>query len=278
MGRIVAAISHKGGTGRTTAAANVAYRLALDGTSVCVVDLDLTSPTFGAVLGMSDILTGAPLGMHDLLADPALAEEPGELLRSVWTGNRSLLQDVSHGPAKFVLLPGKDTLEAHVDIGDVESQGRSLALTMRWLSERYEVVILDVRSGASDTVAAVLHAHEQMDAPLDAWLVFFRWTPQHLAGAHELCQRLDKRPAVKTVRTAYADPTGSHKWFGEQHKILETELDALLEDFLPSCTIPFEAMLRWKETVIRDGDVKAGIANQATTTAYRSLAKVIQKL
>jgi MinD-like ATPase involved in chromosome partitioning or flagellar assembly len=65
--KVFACISHKGGTGRTTTAANVAYRLALRNRSVCCVDLDLDSPTFGAVAGLRGMEQGAEIGIHDFL-------------------------------------------------------------------------------------------------------------------------------------------------------------------------------------------------------------------
>lgn len=275
---VLAAISHKGGTGRTTATANVAYRLALMGKNVCCVDLDLTSPTFGSVLGIDGMEVGAERGMSDVLADVNVAEMPSELVVDVWQRNENLIAGVQRGAGRFDLLPGTDTRYRAVPLGSWHTHVDPMAILLDRLDDDYDMVFLDVRSGTSDIVRTLVEANQRSGAKLDSWLAFFRWTPQHLVGAAELCERLDGRPRVFTVRTAYESPRGLHPWYGEQQKELEALMDTALENFKPISSIPFEGMLRWKETVIRDVDVENGIADKRTTKAYTQLASQLVSL
>jgi len=277
MTRIYAAISYKGGTGRTTASANVGYHLARSGTSTCVVDLDLTSPTFGAVLEMPKFRLGAEMGVHDILTDSAVAREPRDLRKSVWRHSEKLGLPPERA-ADFDLIPGKETRRAGMPVRpDAATAGR-LAEALERLREHYEVIILDVRSGMSDATAILNYALQAngVSGPqlaITSWLVFFRWTPQHLTGTSSLCETLSRNAEVRTVRTAYDAPTAEAPgWYREQHRQLTDEMDEVLAEFAPIADIPFESMLRWRETVIVESDVQDGIAAAATEAAYRRLA------
>jgi hypothetical protein len=279
MGRLFAMISHKGGTGRTTATANIAYQLTLRGKSVCCVDLDLTSPTFGAVLGMKGYEQGAPIGVHDFLSptEPALARDaPGHLL-DVWAENPELGESLAVRPGDFKLLPGKNDQDRKARVVGPKDQGERLADLFATLVSAFAFVLVDVRSGTSDVVEGVLHAVNDHNCQLTSWIVFFRWTPQHLVGAHDLCLRLsDKGAPVRTVRTAFTERNqllAKPKWFQQQHDILEDEMADRLRGFSPIADIPFEDLLRWKECVITDDLVTKKVAAPGIVEGYKRLAR-----
>lgn len=289
MGQLFAFISHKGGTGRTTAAANVAYQMATEAKSVCCVDLDLTSPTFGAVLGLSGYDHGAPIGTHDFLApladgDPPLAAREASNcppLVDVWDCNPSLGKSLTTRPGDFKLLPGKNDQEDKARVVGPKEQGKRLADMFDVLLANFQVVLADIRSGTSDVVEGMLHAVNDHQCPLASWLVFFRWTPQHLIGAEDLCLRLsDKGAPVQTVRTAFTardELLDKPPWYQRQHDRLTEQMEERLRGFSPIADIPFEDLLRWQECVLTDDLVvgKRAAASSSTVDGYRRLARRI---
>lgn len=278
--KVFACISHKGGTGRTTTAANVAYRLALKNRSVCCVDLDLDSPTFGAVAGLRGIERGAKVGIHDFLhVDGPVAPRPPDLaadaLVDMWQSSALPHPGVNKAGRLRLLPGGRERLG--LQLVPTEQQGRLLAQILAGLRNDYDHLLLDVRSGASDTVEAVLAADDSIKAV--QWLVFFRWTPQHLAGAADLCERLSaagSEPAL--VRTAFNDASGLGDWFKEQHRALTARAREGIPGWQIVADIPVEPMLQWKEGIITDEDIRDGTAQRAIVQSYEDLASQLETI
>jgi len=67
VGRSIVFASGKGGTGKTTAIANVGVALAQFGKEVIVIDADITMANLSLILGMEDI----PITLHDVLSGEA---------------------------------------------------------------------------------------------------------------------------------------------------------------------------------------------------------------
>jgi len=271
---LYACISHKGGTGRTTTAANVAYRLALRNRSVCCIDLDLESPTFGAVVGLPGLEQGAPVGIHDFLhVDGALRPRPPEAasdaLVDVWR-HATLPRPPVGRAGRLHLLPGSRE-RLGIPLVSTEKQGEILARIVATLRGEYDHVLLDVRSGVSATVEAVLAADDVLEAV--NWLVFFRWTPQHLLGAGDLCERLAATGAdISLVRTAYREPDGLSSWYRDQHRELTKRARSVLGEWDVVASIAAEPMLQWKEGIVTEENVRDGIADSATIAGYELLA------
>jgi MinD-like ATPase involved in chromosome partitioning or flagellar assembly len=276
--KIFACISHKGGTGRTTTAANVAYRLALRNRSVCCVDLDLDSPTFGAVVGLPGLEQGAPIGIHDFLHVPGpLAPRPpdtaSDALIDIWQ-NTSLPRPGVARTGRLRLLPGgRERLG--LQLVPTQEQGTILSRIISALRDDYDHVLLDVRSGASNTVEAVLAADDTIQAI--QWLVFFRWTPQHLTGAADLCERLSAAGAKPfLIRTAFSDPAEMGGWFQEQHRILTVRARRSLGRWSMLTDIPAEPMLQWRESIVTQEDVREGTADNSLVDSYEALADQLE--
>lgn len=71
MGRLISIVSGKGGTGKTTATANLAIALGKLGKNVCAVDADLTMANLSLVMGVD----AAEITLHDVLAGESPLEE-----------------------------------------------------------------------------------------------------------------------------------------------------------------------------------------------------------
>lgn len=271
--------SYKGGSGRSTAAANVAYQLAVQGYDVCLVDLDLASPTLGAILGMEGYETGAEQGVHHLLPrtgglEPVygIANAPAMVLDV--TAYCQSDEVPLNATGKFEVLLGsrdfEDVLDSFAQVDDPLDK-----LLVMLGEERYDAVFVDVRSGS--------------DSPLDAlatgptfkrWVVFHRWTPQHLEGTYRLLKQ-DLGPLgqgdVLLVRTAYQDP-GPYRgatldFVREQERELSGMYARLFERDIavdPPVTIPREELLFWREGILNTMDY--GPDCETTVQAYRALA------
>jgi hypothetical protein len=294
---IVIATSDKGGTGRSVTGSNVAYRRALQGGDACYVDFDFGSPTAGAIFGISTLSRGITngKGTHSYLLGRSSSEE----LWDVWRhSDRASLRQRPPGTGRLVLVPG--------DVGGGEFSfddavvDRCIDLFLRLHSE-FELVLVDLSAGrsyAAEIVIAATSAPELM-CVTTRWLVFHRWTRQHILAAAGLVfgkrglldvgqehgrDREKFADDIRFVRTAIVDPNAPDlaglrppqlAWLREANQGLQqlaAELNVGRSAVLG--VVPLDPVLQWREQLITDGDVWAShIANEATINAFDSLAK-----
>lgn len=293
---LLIATSDKGGTGRSVTGSNVAYRRALQGDNVCYVDFDFGSPTAGAVFGVSRVARGTHSGegTHSYL----LGRSPQVEECDVWSGSdQPSLGLRPPGSGRLVLIPG--------DAGGGEfasSQGaveRCADLFLRLLEE-FEITIVDLSAGRSYAAEIVLKAtaSPQLAESPCRWLVFHRWTRQHIIAAAGLVysdrgllevamkngrDRDGFLDQVRFVRTAVVDPgspdvaglrLSQHVWLQE----MNGDLTALAADRKLGRSsvigiVPLDPVLQWEERLITDDDIWARpVANVATVKAFEALA------
>jgi hypothetical protein len=139
-------------------------------------------------------------------------------------------------------------------------------------------------------------ARSELDQVAVRWLVFHRWTRQHIVAAsglvfgehgvlqagaeagHDRDALLDSirfvRTAVPTLNAPLStDRAAQAKWL----HICNDELKNLamrskLGQSLTLGETPMEPVLQWREQVILDADVASNIANAATVKAFDELA------
>jgi hypothetical protein len=181
---IVIATSDKGGTGRSVTGSNVVYRRALQGSDVCYVDFDFGSPTAGAIFGVNELTRGTTTGSgtHSYL----LGRSPTEETWNIWQhSDRGDLRQRPPGTGRLVLIPGD------ANGGEFASDGavvdRCIDLLLRLHSE-FEVVLVDLSAGRSYAADFVIAATSSpaLSNVTTRWLVFHRWTRQHILAAHGL--------------------------------------------------------------------------------------------
>jgi hypothetical protein len=294
---IIIATSDKGGTGRSVTGSNVVYRRALQGSDVCYVDFDFGSPTAGAIFGISALNRGTTTGKgtHSYLLGRASAEEHWD----VWQhSDRPSLRQRPPGTGRLVLVPG-DAGGGEFALDDA-TVDRCIALFLRLHSE-FEVVLVDLSAGrsyAAEIVIAATSSQELIEVTT-RWLVFHRWTRQHILAAHGLVfgERglLDVAAAhgrdrdkftddIRFVRTAIVDPNAPDlaglqppqlAWLREANQGLQrmaAERGVGRSAMLGS--VPLDPVLQWREQLITDSDVWARhVANAATVEAFDSIAK-----
>jgi hypothetical protein len=294
---IIFAVSDKGGTGRSVTSCNIAYRRAVQGTPVCYLDFDFGSPTAGAIFNI-DVLsrgTTSKAGLHAYLL--GRVAEPDQV--DVWNASdRRGLRTRPMGAGRLVLVPGDEGGgEFPIDQAVVH---RCRDLFVR-LGEEFTLTLVDLSAGRSFASDMVMRAAAlpELQATTMRWLVFHRWTRQHIIAAHGLVygdqgllaagQRWGLDPdeledSIRFVRTAVLDP-GSQQLVG-----LRPAQAAWLQDCnadLQSLaakrrvgrsvmlgSVPLDPVLQWREQIITESDVgNTRIANPETGEAFESLAK-----
>jgi hypothetical protein len=293
---LVFATSDKGGTGRSVTSSNVAYRRAIQGGDVCYLDFDFGSPTAGAIFNIPAALRGTPNGgLHSYVQGKI--NDPEQL--NVWSeSERMVLRDRPSGAGRLVLFPGDaggGEFPAHPDMVQ-----RCVRLFLR-LEEEFELCLVDLSAGRSYPIEMVLAAiaEPQLRSVTTRWLVFHRWTRQHIIAASGLVygdqgildtgvdQGHDRgalTDSIRFVRTAVVDPDSPElgglraeqvAWLREVNQDLhELAREYKLGRSLMLGSVPLDPVLQWREQLISDDDTYASqIANQETVDAFETLAK-----
>jgi len=292
---LIFAASDKGGTGRSVTSANLAYQRALMGDDVCYLDFDFGSPTASAVFDVPDAREAAEdRGLHSYLIGEI--SEPVRI--DVWADTEHrVLRNQPPGAGRLILMPGDLSGGEFATSGD--NLRRCVDLLLR-LNGEFDLIVVDLSAGRSYAVDMVLAATSQraMSGVLARWLVFHRWTRQHVEAAASLvygkrgilaggvARGHDEdalRGAIRFVRAAVPDPdsalwsqaTPTQSAWMEQ---CDTELKHLAShhgigysQVLGS--VPLEPVLQWREQLITDEDVlDSQIATMETWQALSDLA------
>lgn len=292
---LVFSTSDKGGTGRSVTSCNIAYRLCVSGRNVAYVDFDFGSPTAGALFEISSVERGVAVGgVHSYL----LGESGTAARIDVGTAtDRPDLERLWPRSGRLVLFPG-DEGGAEFLTSDDTVVTRCAELLVA-LEQEFRVVVVDLSAGRSVALDIALRATAlpQLRRRTARWLIFHRWTRQHILaasglvhGPHGLLEtgercghnRNELLGSTRYVRTAVPAPvahtSAQHPaqaaWLQEQDAALRRLATAnrLGATALLGAT-PMEPVLQWREQLILDSDVNAHIANDETARAYIELAR-----
>ncbi|MEU4237652.1 SCO2523 family variant P-loop protein [Actinoplanes sp. NPDC026619] len=295
---IIFATSDKGGTGRSVTGSNLAYRQALQGKDACYVDFDFGSPTAGAIFDLSDVQAGTNGdGLHTYLegkiAQPRMI--------NVWAETqREALRNRPAGVGRLTLVPG--------DRGGGEFPSSPPAVQrcidlLVSLDEQYDLVLVDLSAGRSYATEIVLEAtaHPEMEGVEARWVVFHRWTRQHIVAAgglvhgkkgildtgelhgHDRDALMEK---IRFVRTAVLDPSASEQAGLRPEQLAWLDVcNRRLQDLAAQNrvgrvnllgVIPLDPVLQWQEQLLTNDDVWLHrTANERTVNALEDLAKRI---
>lgn len=196
--------SIKGGVGRSTALAVLAFALAREGKQVVVVDLDLESPGMGSLLladedqpkrGVIDWLSEALIGRPDFLFDdllaPATAGQFFEKFGKLW-----VIPAAGVKTREYVAKLGRVYMPTHdPGSGKMHRLAKRLDQLLEVIRERLEpdLVLLDARAGLHDMGAAVV---TQLGALV---FLFGRDEPQSWKSLEHLLHHLQHSRQVGTA-------------------------------------------------------------------------------
>jgi Mrp family chromosome partitioning ATPase len=293
---LIFATSDKGGTGRSVTTSNLTYRRALQGADVCYLDFDFGSPTAGTVFNINAVVRGTTEGgLHSYLK--GVVPEAQRL--DVWTeSERDSLRSRPLGAGRMVLFPGDSGGGEFAASSDVVQR---CARLLSRLEEEFDLVLVDLSAGRSYATEIVLAstAEPELRSVPARWLVFHRWTRQHIIAASGLVfgdrgildvgssRGHDKQAltnSIRFVRTAVVDPNSPElaglrptqvAWLRKTNQELQ-ELASRYQVGRTAMlgTVPLDPVLQWREQLISDNDVWARqIANRETVEAFDTLAK-----
>ncbi|MFC6086482.1 SCO2523 family variant P-loop protein [Sphaerisporangium aureirubrum] len=292
---LVFAISDKGGTGRSVTSTNIVYRHALRGNDTCYLDFDFGSPTAGAIFSVSSVARGSPRnGMHDYLCGECAEPRRVDIWRE---SDREELRSKPPGAGRLELYPGTEG-GGELSAVDEETVRRCVQLFGR-LEEEFDLCVVDLSAGRSFTAELVLRATARLPATAFRWLVFHRWTRQHIIAADGLVtgggglleagagfgHKPDElRDRIRYVRTAVLEPEAAElDGLRDEQRAWLSACDAELRELARRRgvgrtamlgKVPLDPVLQWREQLISDEDVLVSkIANAATAAAFASLAE-----
>jgi hypothetical protein len=299
---IVFATSDKGGTGRSVTSSNILFRTALQGIDVCYVDFDFGSPTSGAIFGIDAIRSGTTTerGVHSYLQGKVTEPEFYDL----WTSSdRQSMRARPPGAGRMMLLPGDAGGGEFPITPPMVEQCRKLFLR---LEEEFEVSFVDLSAGRSYATQMALAVTGGPDpvAKLSRWLVFHRWTHQHVVAAGALVygergildtgvklghDREDLLDRLRFVRTATIDPNAPDlaglrpaqlAWLRERHQeLLTLAREQRVGRGMLLGSVPLDPIFQWHEQVLTNSDLYAkGVANAATIEALEELARNVRDI
>ncbi|GCB49979.1 SCO2523 family variant P-loop protein [Streptomyces sp. NL15-2K] len=293
---LVFAASDKGGTGRSVTSANLAYQRAIAGDDVCYVDFDFGSPTAAVVFDVPEAMGGVQQdGLHSYLEGSA-----GEPVRlDVWARTQhSVLRGRPGGSGRLVLMPGD--LSGGEFATDQETLRRCVDLMLR-LNTEFDVIIVDLSAGRSYAMDMVLEAtaRSEMRGVEARWLVFHRWTRQHVTAASGLAfgphgilrggaakghDEAVLREAIRFVRAAvpgpesplwaHASPAQSTWMQKRDEQLRRLASEHGIGDSVVLGTVPLEPILHWREQLITEDDViSTQIAGKETLEELEEIAR-----
>ncbi|WP_242904182.1 FxSxx-COOH system tetratricopeptide repeat protein [Actinomadura terrae] len=229
-GTIVTFYSYKGGTGRTTALANVAWIMAAAGYKVLVVDWDLESPGLHKFFHpfLDQNVVSATPGVIDMLTDYAWAAAvKHESAEENWHVEYARI--LRHAVTlEWDNFPGEGTLD-FVSAGRQNRDYSSLITSMDWdnfyerlgggqffdalradMRRNYDYTLIDSRTGLSD-IADICTVHFP-----DVLVDCFTLSDQSIDGAAAIAAHIDERYRERGIRIL---PVPMRIEFGENAKV-----------------------------------------------------------
>ncbi|WP_405433097.1 SCO2523 family variant P-loop protein [Micromonospora sp. NBC_00617] len=287
------ATSGKGGAGRSVVGANVAYRSALTGRDTCYLDFSFASPTAGTVFAVSAVAGGTSRGgtQSYLLAETSAPDRV-----DVWAGSdHPALRRRPPGAGQLVLFPGDRNGSEFVTTPTIDERCAKLLL---YLAEEFQVVIVDLSAGRSFAVDMALAATAMpvVRKVPSRWLVFHKWTRDHVTAAtglvHDDCGLLKVarrrghdaeafEEGLHFVRTAVIDPYAEGATLGQVQteflRACDRDLTRLADGMgADRTTVPFDALLHGREQLICDDDLhERKIAGAGTVASFVRLLTIV---
>ncbi|MET7769694.1 SCO2523 family variant P-loop protein [Nocardia sp. NPDC005366] len=304
---IVFATSDKGGTGRSVTSCNLGYRLSRRGRSIAYVDFDFGSPTAGAIFELGGFERGVPpdraasgasigKGLHSYLLGEISVPTRINVRDNT---SRDDVRRLRGRGGQLVLFPGDESGGELRSGNDPEVIDRCARLLLS-VEREFDICLVDLSGGRSTAMEMALNATatDALQSRTVRWLIFQRWTHQHILatcglvhGAHGLLDRGQRAghsrekllESVRFVRTAIprldrscGGPAPQAVWLHQQDRMLNALAGASRVGASSLLgTVPVEPILQWREQLILDVDVQKEIAEAGTVAAYDRLADAL---
>ncbi|MGP0172733.1 ParA family protein [Pseudomonas sp. NCHU5208] len=224
--QVTATYSTKGGTGKTTASANLGALSADAGLRTLLIDLDTGQPTLSSYFQLDYLASG---GVYDMLVHSTL--DAAKVISKTQIPNLDII--LSNDPYNQL-----ETLLLHAPDGRL----RLRSLLAR-LTDQYDLVVIDTKGTSAVTVEMALVAADNAISPLYPEMLaareFNRGTLQLLQGVNNLRRTLglselplnvvfnrqDKTNDARDIALEIRDMLGT---MGDSVKVLGTHIPALV--------------------------------------------------
>jgi len=161
---VVSFYSYKGGTGRTTATANIATILAKKGLKVVCIDMDLEGPGLSVLFNIPE---EKERGLQYIF------EKPDFQLKSLIVSINNIVNDSISD--KVFVIPATTQFNRSLDFSDGSKYIKRIRELFSVINEEIKpnIVILDTPSGYGHLSALSMYLSEVL-------VIFFRWSRQNL--------------------------------------------------------------------------------------------------
>lgn len=246
--------SFKGGTGRSTALANVAYSLSNQGFNVGCMDLDLAAPGLHMIFPKAEEAHGHNNQIHDYLNSNKTSIHIEDYIIDI----SDRIEETRHNPpdGELVLLSGK--VESPGQGVPKELMKETLELKDDFVSNRnLDYLLIDSRSGLSNHMIPIFDE-------ADIFLAFHRWTHQHKLGTRKLAEWINEIPVMQnmemmSVASNVPNELNDGKIEKWVRKYLYSSQTAPFSDFH---IINSSDILRKKERIVSLKNEQADVVNQ----------------
>jgi MinD-like ATPase involved in chromosome partitioning or flagellar assembly len=263
--KVISFYSFKGGTGRTTTAANVAAELAQRGRNVIAIDLDIDGPGLEIVFGTGNI----PLYVQDLIKAPSKIK----LEELVYDLKACKAFEKFNGELYFIgaNLDVQSPVQATSDVFHAIISNL-LQKIKESVSPKFEFCILDSQSGYTDFSATVLDVSDHL-------FLLSRFSRQQVMGTVAYAQFLDHLITKRHLELTYdvvmslVPPMENPS----ERKLRDSYIKALNENLKGGIflEIPEASQLKWREEVIVG---RSSRASKPTVNGFQELASRCEKL
>ncbi|TVR44100.1 MAG: ParA family protein [Planctomycetota bacterium] len=190
--RTISVVNHKGGSGKTTTAVNLAAALALEGAQVLLIDCD-PQASASAWLGVVD----DDQGMLDCLLGKG---KPQPLLRGT-------------GVPRLHLLPGSSWLATFDrSAAAIKHPERLIAqrITRPLVAEGYDICIIDCPPAISSLSIGALVASDEVLIPVEAHVMAMAGVEKVMSSIATVSDRLNSALAIAGILVCRVDRRTTH--------------------------------------------------------------------
>jgi MinD-like ATPase involved in chromosome partitioning or flagellar assembly len=249
--KVFAFYSYKGGTGRTTASANVSALLATKGHKVLCLDLDLDGPGISIVFSLQE---NDPFPLQEYF------EKGRKINKTDFIHYKKIVTPRNSG---LWILPASNRMAGTVDTthgGRLLGQVRKL-IDLAETELGVDVVIIDTPSGFGDLSALSMYVSTCVVA-------LFRYSRQHLFGTARVADFVKKNQLTFLPAASCVPPRDFDGEKAKYKKMLETFYTG------PLIEIKEDNTLKWRERVLIGTDDQESPA----LSGYDQLAAQLMKL